>query len=81
MYDPTIIDTIERAQTVRPFCTCGRHTIVTYRDGAMWLECSITSESNGLRRLFAGVFAPQHVHERIVDLPPAARPVPAGQSA
>ena len=66
-----LVDMIERAHTDRPYCECGRETITVYRDGAMWLECSIVSEpvEGRLQRLWSAVSAPGHVHCMIVEVP------------
>ena len=69
----SIVDLIERAQDARPFCPCGRHTTPVWRDGAVWLECSLVIEPSGsrLRRALAALAAPAHTHVHIVDSPPA----------
>jgi len=66
-----LVDQIERAYADRPYCECGRQTITTYRDGAMWLECAIVHEPihNRLHRVWNVVTAPAHVHSRIVEIP------------
>jgi hypothetical protein len=68
-----LVDTIERAHTERPYCECGRETITSYRDGAMWLECSIVREpiDGRIQRLWNAVSAPGHVHQLIADVPAA----------
>ncbi len=67
----SVVDLIERAFADRPYCDCGRSAITTYRDGAMWLECSIVDEPAGNRvnRLWNALTEPGHVHAKIVDVP------------
>lgn len=69
----SLVDLIERAQDVRPYCPCGRHTTPVWRDGAVWLECSLVLEPSGsrLRRALAALAAPAHTHVHIVDVPAA----------
>ena len=69
-----LVDTIERAQSDRPHCECGRETITTYRNGAMWLDCATISEpvEGRIQRLWNAVAAPGHVHELIADVPAPA---------
>lgn len=63
------VDMIERAHTAQPYCACGRHTTPVWRDGAVWLECSVLVEhESSLQRLMIAVFAPAHTHTHIVDL-------------
>jgi hypothetical protein len=71
----SIVDTIEKAHSDRPYCDCGRDNILIYRGGAMWLECEITSEPTGSRvtRLWTAMTDPGHVHHRIVDIPAPQR--------
>lgn len=66
-----IIDLIERANDVRPFCSCGSHTTPVWRDGVVWLECASITEPDGsaIRRILSAVAGPLHVHVPIVDLP------------
>ena len=68
----SIVDTIERAHSDRPYCGCGRDNILVYRAGAMWLECEIVREPVGNRvsRMWTAVTDPSHVHQSIVDVPP-----------
>ncbi len=68
-----IIDIIESANDRQPFCDCGRPTEPVYRDGAVWLECSSLRDVPGGRaaRLMATLTSIAHVHQRIVDVPPA----------
>jgi hypothetical protein len=67
----SIVDTIEKAHSDRPYCPCGRDTILVYRTGAMWLECEITGEPVGGRvaRMWSAVTVPSHVHQSIVEVP------------
>lgn len=73
--EASLVDRIERAHSDRPYCECGRETITSYRDGAMWLECQIVGEpaANRLLRLWNEISAPGHIHERIVEVPAPAR--------
>ena len=66
-----LVDRIEQVHGDRPYCVCGRETITIYRDGAMWLACSIVREpvENRIQRLWNAVSAPGHVHELIADVP------------
>jgi hypothetical protein len=68
------VDTIERANDLRPFCPCGSHTMPVWRDGAVWLECATLAEprTGRVQRVLAAVLAPAHVRDRIVDAPPYA---------
>lgn len=68
----TIVDTVERTHSDRPYCECGRANIIVYRAGAMWLECDVTNEPLGGRvaRLWSAVTDAGHVHHRIVEVPP-----------
>ncbi len=67
------IDIIESANDRQPFCSCGRSTEPVYRDGVVWLECSSFHEErrSRLARAVATVTALSHVHERIIEIPPA----------
>jgi hypothetical protein len=66
----SIVDRIERAQGDRPYCECGRHTVTSYRDGAVWLDCAVVLEPVGGRvvRLWNTLTARGHVHSQIVQL-------------
>ena len=66
-----LVDQVERAHTDRPYCECGRDTVTTYRDGAMWLECAIVGEpiEGRIHRLWNVVSAPGHVHNVIAEVP------------
>jgi hypothetical protein len=68
-----LVDLVERAYADRPYCECGRETVTTYRDGAVWLECAVTAEphENRLHRMWNVVTAPGHVHLRIAEVPVA----------
>jgi hypothetical protein len=70
-HDTQIIDLIERATDARPYCPCGSHTTPVWRDGVVWLECATVSHPDGsaLRRLFASVTGPSHIHFPIVEVP------------
>lgn len=69
-HDRSIVDYIERAIDARPWCPCGWHTTLVWRDGAIWLECaSVTEAAGALARLVAWVSAPTHVHTRLIDVP------------
>ena len=67
-----IVDRIERAHSSRPYCACGRHTTPIYRDGAVWLDCSVLLEpiDGRLRRWVGRLGEPKHVHAWISDVPP-----------
>ena len=67
----TIVDMVEHAHSDRPYCSCGRGTTTTYRDGALWLDCAVVTEpvTGKVQRLWNAVSAPGHVHELIVDIP------------
>jgi|tagenome__1003787_1003787.scaffolds.fasta_scaffold20699904_2 hypothetical protein len=69
--EQSVIDRIERAQTERPHCDCGRTTTTVYREGAIWLECAVVTEPVGgrARRLWTVVTDPGHVHAKVVDVP------------
>ena len=66
-----LVDRIERVHGERPYCVCGRETTTLYRDGAIWLECSIVNEpaANRIQRIWNSVSDPGHVHELIADVP------------
>jgi hypothetical protein len=66
----SIVDRIERAQSDRPYCECGRHTVTGYRDGAVWLDCSIIEEppTGRVVGLWNTLTARGHVHSLIVEL-------------
>jgi len=69
--DRSIVDMIEKTHTDRPYCDCGRPTTTAYRDGAIWLECTVVDEPLGGRiaRLWNVVTDPGHVHRLIVEVP------------
>ena len=75
MFDTTtrLVDLIEGASDAQPFCPCGWHTTMVWRDGVVWLECaSLSSPRHGvISRLIAAATSPAHVHRRIVDVPAA----------
>lgn len=66
-----LIDQVERAWALRPYCECGRETVTTYRDGAMWLECAIVREpiENRVQRMWHVVTTPAHVSSLIAQVP------------
>jgi hypothetical protein len=69
--EQSTVDLIERAHSARPYCACGRGTTTVYRDGAVWLDCSIVNEPvvGKIHRLWNVVSDPGHVHELIVEIP------------
>ena len=69
--EQSIVDRIESAHGQRPYCDCGRETIVVYRDGSMWLECAAIHEpvENRIVRIWRAVAPQPHVSESIVDIP------------
>jgi len=75
--DRQIVDLIERTNDAKPYCACGRHTTPIWRDGAVWLECASLSQPHEGRiaRILAGIAAPTHVRDHIVDVPPAPEPM------
>ena len=66
-----IVDQIERVHSDRPYCECGRETVTTYRDGAIWLECASAHEpiGNRLQRMWNVVTTPGHVSSVIAAVP------------
>jgi hypothetical protein len=65
------VDLIEKAVDVRPFCSCGRHTMPVWRDGVVWLECSSLGEARKgvVARLVAAATSPAHVRMPVVTVP------------
>ena len=74
LHNAQVIDLIEQANNARPYCPCGSHTTPVWRDGVVWLECATIShpDGNALRKLFASLTGPWHVHVLIVEVPAAA---------
>ena len=66
-----LVDQVERAHELRPYCECGRETVSTCRDGAMWLECASVHEpiENRLQRMWNVVTTPGHVSSVIAQVP------------
>lgn len=77
--DRQIVDLIERTNDAKPSCPCGRHTTTVWRDGAVWLECvSLSRPHEGrVARILAGISAPTHLREHIVDVRAATASEPA----
>lgn len=69
--EQSIVDRIELARSRQPFCGCGRHTVTTYRDGAVWLDCAIVNEPlyGRAKQLWMAITDGQHIHRLIVDVP------------
>ena len=69
--EASLVDTIERAHTDRPYCVCGRQTVTIYRDGSIWLECEVVHEpiEGRVARLWSVVTEPGHVHMQIAEVP------------
>lgn len=69
--EASLVDRIERAQTDRPYCGCGGETVISYRAGAMWLECDIVGEpiEGRIQRVWNAISAPEHVRQLIVEVP------------
>ena len=72
--DRSIVDLIERVSDAHPMCACGSHTTAIWRDGVVWLDCAtlLAPRHGRLERLLAAVTAPVHLHQAIVNVPPAA---------
>lgn len=66
----SVVDRIERAHGLRPYCDCGRETIVVYRDGTVWLECAAIHEpvENRIVRIWKAVTPLPHVSEPIAEI-------------
>ena len=67
-----VVDLIERANDLTPFCSCGAHTTPVWRDGVVWLECAtLVQPPAGRLQRMVNALAP-HVHQEIVELGDAA---------
>ena len=70
------LERIESAERENPVCVCGRHTVATARNGAIWLECASLAEARGmLERVMSLDLAIGHTRQLIIDaldLAPAA---------
>ena len=74
-HDPQVLHLIERALESQPFCICDRSTTITWRDGGVWLDCSLLLEApKGLPNRVARFLSDHvHTHVRIADVRPAAQ--------
>lgn len=73
------VDLIEKAVEARPYCSCGRHTTLLWRDGVVWLECaSLGDRRDGVvARFVAAATAPAHIRTPIVAVPEDGLPIAA----
>jgi hypothetical protein len=67
------VDTIERAERLAPYCTCGRHMLAVAEGSVIWLECSSLIEPKvGIRARLAWLTALNHKRQKIMELPVAS---------
>jgi hypothetical protein len=65
----TVFELMEQEERAEPFCACGVHTVLTARDGALWLECaSLRERRHPVRRLLALDFTAGHTRRAITEL-------------
>lgn len=69
-----ILERIERAQTVTPWCSqCGQPTTIAERGDTLWLECSsLAQPRTRLKSLLRFDFASFHTQHPVVELRAAA---------
>jgi hypothetical protein len=69
-----ILERIEGAQTVTPFCEqCGQPTAIAEHGDALWLECSSLAHRRGrLQSILRLDFAAFHTQKHVIELGLAA---------
>ncbi len=67
-----VVDLLERAERLAPYCPCGRHMMAVADGAEVWLECSSRSEKKtGLSGVFSRLTAFGHTRRMITELPSA----------
>jgi len=66
----TVLEMIEAADHIEPFCSCGAPTQVVARAGHLWLTCStiVADESQPRRRILDRLAHAGHTDRLLIEL-------------